>query len=92
MNQALKEGYTITHKGLLLSSPLPAAIDVARFRLLYVAMEVAFSFHFWTMNSRLKDYGIGDCCPWALDQFTYQRSVQPQRSARRRPWRFRPYA
>ena len=71
MDQALKEGYTITHKGLLAWCPLPAAVDVARFRLLFVAMEAAFSFHFWAMRSRAKDYGIGDCCPWSRDDFTY---------------------
>jgi hypothetical protein len=71
MDQALKEGYKITHKGLLAWCPLPAAVDVARIRLLFVAMEAAFSFYFWAMQSRDKDYGMGVCCPWSRDAFSY---------------------
>jgi hypothetical protein len=35
------------------------------------AIEAAFSFHFWAMKRTDVDYGIGDCCPWPLDAFTY---------------------
>ena len=51
--------------------PLPTAADVPRFRLLFVAMEAAFSFYFWAMKSATKDYGMGICCPWSRDTFTY---------------------
>lgn len=69
---ALQSGYTIVHKGMIVWTPLPAAADVPRFRLLFVAVEAAFSFLFWTMYSRTKDYGMGSCCPWALKEFEYR--------------------
>lgn len=68
---ALENGYKIIHKGLLVWSPIPSAADVPRFRLLFVAMEAAFSFLFWTMQSENKDYGMSSCCPWPRDSFSY---------------------
>ncbi|KAK7712357.1 Heat shock protein ssb1 [Diaporthe eres] len=71
VNEALKQGYKITHKGVLAWTAIPSAKDVPRFRLLFYAMEATFSFHFWTMYSKTQDYLIGSCCPWPLDSFTY---------------------
>jgi hypothetical protein len=71
---AHRDGYMITHKGWLVSAPIPGAVDVPAFRLLFVAMEATFALYFWTMHARTTDYNMGICCPWARgdgDVFTY---------------------
>jgi len=74
VKSAIDNGYTITHKGLLVWAPIPAGINVPKFRLLFVALEALFTFLFWTMEFKHKDYGMGSVCPWiSLDgaQFEY---------------------
>lgn len=69
---ALAEGYTIGHKGLLAWCPIPSAGDVPRLRLLFIALEAAMSFCFWTMYCSFeKDFAMGSCCPWPRASFTY---------------------
>jgi len=69
---AVDQGWAIVHKGLLLWMPLPSATNVSSFRILFVAIEAALSFLFWTLRSRSKDYGMSDCCPWDLSAFEYR--------------------
>lgn len=65
LEEALRNGYTIVSNHLLVQCPIPAAADVPRVRVTFVAMEAMFSFMFWTMlRSRTKDYGCGQLCPW----------------------------
>lgn len=71
VQRALNDGYTISHKGLLCWSPLPAAANRYRLRALYLVAEAAFSLYFWTMVSRTKDYGMPRLCPWSLDTMEY---------------------
>lgn len=68
---ALKDGYEITHKGILVWCSLPAAAKVPIYRLLFLAMEAAFTYTFWAVKSRLTDHSMISCCPWALSSFTY---------------------
>jgi hypothetical protein len=68
---ALEDGYKITHKGLLIWSPIPSAADVPRFRLLFVAMEAAMSFSFWAKKSRKPDHCMISCSLWPLSSFSY---------------------
>lgn len=68
VQKALLDGYKITHKKLLVTCPIPAAHNVPRVRLLIVLLEAAHTFVFWSVLSRTKDYGIGACYPWTLDQ------------------------
>jgi len=68
---AMQDGYVAVHKGLLIWTPLPSAADFPRTRLLFVAMEAALSFTFWTMYSRKKDYGMTGFCRWPLELFEY---------------------
>jgi rubrerythrin len=71
VQRALDDGYKITHKGLLCWAPNPADAVKFQTRVLFVLAECAFSFYFWTMVSREKDYGMGHVCPWPLDTFEY---------------------
>ncbi|GKT42172.1 uncharacterized protein ColSpa_02353 [Colletotrichum spaethianum] len=54
---ALKDGYTITHKGLLCWIPRPGASDVPVFRLLFIALEATFTYIFWALKARHGGYG-----------------------------------
>lgn len=45
VEKAFHEGYEIAHKGLLVWAAIPATANVPRFRLLFVAMEAAFTFY-----------------------------------------------
>ena len=71
VKRALDNDYKITHKALLVWAPLPGPADVPRLRMLFVAVEAALSFVFWAMVSKDSDYGMGDCCPWPRDLFSY---------------------
>ena len=67
----LEDGYQISHRGLLVWTPVPSAADVPRFRLLFLAMEATPTFLFWAMQSKIKDYDMANCCPWPRDSFSY---------------------
>jgi cytochrome c553 len=71
VKKAVDEGYDIVHKGLLVWCPIPSATNVPKFRILFYAIEAAFSFMFWSMHSRTKDYGMSGCCPWDRALFSY---------------------
>ncbi len=65
---ALDDGYKITHKGLLCWAPLPKASARFPLRVLFLALETAFSIVFWAMYSKTKDYGMPKhLCPWQMD-------------------------
>ena len=69
---ALDEGYTITHKGLLCSAPIPSAGKVPITRLFFVALEAVFTFVFWALNCKTKHgFGFADLCPWDRDTLEY---------------------
>lgn len=69
--KAIRDGYKITHKGLLAWSPLPSAANVPKAHVLFLAMETSSSLSFWTMRSRKPDYRLLPHCLWPLSSFTY---------------------
>jgi hypothetical protein len=71
VERALKDGYTITHKGLLCWCPVPAAAIRFQVRTVILALEAMFSFVFWAMKSRTKDYGMPKLCPWNIEDLHY---------------------
>ena len=72
VQKALQDGYTITHKGLLCTAPIPPAAFVPCYRVLFVALEATFTFLFWAMYTKSKHgYGMMDFCPWNIDQLEY---------------------
>ena len=68
---ALDDGFRIEHKGLLCWVQMPAAKDMFVVRVLFLAIEAAFSTVLWAMQSRTKDYGLPPLCPWFLDGVEY---------------------
>lgn len=71
VREAVKDGYHIANQGLLAWCPIPSAANVPVRRLLMVALECAFTFLFWAMQSSNGDYGMGSCCPWPRQSFQY---------------------
>lgn len=71
VREFLDDGYKITHKGTLAYYRIPDFKDRPRIRVLNYAVEAMFSFAFWTMFSKTKDYQIGSCCLWDRKTITY---------------------
>ena len=69
---ALDDGYAIAHKGLFCWAPLPKAATRFVLRVLFLALESAFSITFWAMYSKTKDYDMPQhLCPWEIDALDY---------------------
>lgn len=69
---AIKNGYTITHTGVLVWMPIPDAVSKPKLRVLFVRIEAALAFVFWAMRSGDKGYQIADdIVPWDLDTMPY---------------------
>ena len=49
-------------KGYFVRCAVPSAAELPSLRLLFVAIEATLSFHFWTMQSQKKDYGMAGFC------------------------------
>ena len=72
VSTALKESYTIVRKGLLCWAPIPPVALVPVLRVLFCALEAAFTFGFWTMRSKSEfGYGLTHLCFWDRDAMTY---------------------
>lgn len=71
VRKALKVGFTIIHKALLLSSPIPSAENIPIFRTTFVAVEAALTCILGAFHKRNKSYGFGDLCPWSQDLFEW---------------------
>lgn len=71
VEKALKNGYTITHKGLLCWSPIPAVGTRYPIVALFLTLEALFAIVFWAMKSRTKDYGMPHLCPWPIETLGY---------------------
>lgn len=73
--EALNDGYTITHKGLLLWAPIPSTKDVPLVRALFLLLEASMTFTFWAVKSKNDGtfYAFGDrsLCRWDVDNLPY---------------------
>jgi rubrerythrin len=68
--RAFEAGYKITHKGLLVTCPVPSAANVPSTRLLVYALEAMFSYCMWMMES-FDNVHFHSCAWWSLEHFTY---------------------
>jgi hypothetical protein len=72
---AKRNGYKITHIGLLLWCDIPEPTAVPRTRLLFLALESALTFLFWAMykaeSNPEQDYDMGACFYWDKKDLTY---------------------
>lgn len=71
IEKALDEGYTIVHKGLLCWIPIPTAALLPVTRLLFVALEAAFAYMFWTMRERTRNHDMSHICLWDRTTLEY---------------------
>jgi len=68
VTKAKADGFKVVHQGLLCWMPIPTAADVPVTRLLMVALEGVFTFHFWSLKCNTKyAYGVAEMCPWPKD-------------------------
>lgn len=71
IQSAFRDGFTISHKGLLCWAPIPPAVVRFPVRALFVLMEGVLSFVLWAMVSRTKDYAMPHFCPWEIEALDY---------------------
>lgn len=70
IQRALKDGYTIVHKGCLCWTPIPATGQIPEIRTLFIALEATLTFVFWAMCSK-KDYKMGGMHRWPVQSLEY---------------------
>lgn len=72
VSRALKQGYTISNKGLVCWTPVPTASMVPTLRVLLVALETLFTFHIWAMYCTTDfEFEMTQLCPWDRDTLEY---------------------
>jgi hypothetical protein len=71
--KALRDGFTITHKGPLVWAPMPPAEEKPTIRLLFIALEAMFHFVFWSMASKTaKNHWVMKAmCPFDFEDLEY---------------------
>ena len=71
LSKALENNYTIVHKALLLSCPIPTTANIPTFRTAIVAVEAALTCILGGFHNRQKTYGFEDLCPWAPESIDF---------------------
>jgi hypothetical protein len=71
IHKSLEEGFTMTHKGLLVWTPIPRPAFRYLIRCLFLVLESTFTLLLWAMKSRTKDYFMPALVPWPRESFTY---------------------
>ncbi|KFY63062.1 hypothetical protein V496_04224 [Pseudogymnoascus sp. VKM F-4515 (FW-2607)] len=71
VDTCLRDGYTITHKGLLVWTPLPPPSKHVELRGYILVLETIFTLYFWAMKSRTKHYYMPTLRPWSIDSLEY---------------------
>jgi len=72
VEQALKDGYVIAHRGLLCWMSTPTAGHVPIMRLLCLALEATFLVAFWAVYSKKENaWSMGHHRRWSLDLLPY---------------------
>lgn len=64
MQEALDDGYKITHRGLVCWASLPTARIVPVTRVLFYLLEASLSYMFWAMHASARDSDRKDFCLW----------------------------
>lgn len=67
---ALEDGYTITHKALLCTAPVPPVPIFPVTRILFYGLEACFSYLFWAMRTPMQNSSKSHLSPWT-DGFEY---------------------
>lgn len=71
VQEAVDAGYTITHRAILCSSPIPSAATRFSLRSLFIIIETLLAFALGAMYSRTKTYGMLDLLHWKATDLTY---------------------
>ncbi|KAJ3957084.1 Carbamoyl-phosphate synthase [Colletotrichum tropicale] len=67
---ALEDGFTITHKALLCTAPVPPVPIFPVTRILFYGLEACFSYLFWAMRTPMQNSSKSHLSPWT-DGFEY---------------------
>lgn len=67
VRNALRDGWEIVHRGVLVTCPIPSPALIPRLRLVCVAYESVLAFTFWTLHNRDKDFGYAQHLLWSKD-------------------------
>jgi hypothetical protein len=70
--ESIREGYRITHMGVLVYGPLPTAAQVPKFRVFYVAVEATLTLWFGGLRHRPQHPADVAACGWNLGAFRYE--------------------
>ena len=70
MIDLLKDGYEISHRGVLVSRPLPSAAEIPFVRAFFLALEGTFTYLFWSMYST--KWNVPLLKPSNLDRLEYR--------------------
>lgn len=71
VEEAKRNGFTITHMALLVSCPMPTPDQIPRFRVLLLLLEAAFTCIFCSLRHRDVPYGIEYLAPWSVDSYPW---------------------
>ncbi|CAM1503754.1 Fc.00g013450.m01.CDS01 [Cosmosporella sp. VM-42] len=75
VTKSLQDGYTIMHKGVICSAPIPSTTLVPISRLLFLILESTFTFLFWAIHSPRNDgFGMSSMkymCLWPTHTLPY---------------------
>lgn len=71
MQQALDDGYKITHRGLICWISIPAARIVSITRVLFYLLEASHTYMFWGMHESAKDSDRKEFCLWDPAKLEY---------------------
>lgn len=71
VRKALDDGYTITHRCLLVWCPTPSAGQVPIIRHVFVALEAALTCIFSAFKNPEKDYGFTGLFPWPRSDYDF---------------------
>lgn len=64
ISDAIKDGYKIVHRALLVRCPIPSPSQIPSVRVAMFALEAAFSCIFSAMHNRNTSYGFPNILPW----------------------------
>ena len=71
VKEAMDDGFSILHKGLLCWTKVPSSSETVSLRSLFLIIETVLALVFWSMQSRTKDYGMPHLCPWDIEVLDY---------------------
>lgn len=75
VDESIREGYIITHKGLLVWAPIPALLDRPLVKAMFILLEAMLTFVFWAVKNKVGggfvSFGLPSLWAWAFKDLEY---------------------